>query len=283
MSNTVSTIIPYGYFSTHAGLQFSNDGRFLTYAGMTMACRPPPANVYLYDFQTGNNLLVSQNFIATGAANTGSDSPGISPNGRFVAYRSLATNVVPLDFNGVADLFLYDVSNNSTMLLSVNGAGDSSANGLSLKPVFSTDGRTLFFQSWASDLSAADFNNEQRHFRARSHRPARDGFPARFDQFRVRFLCANDSRRHFQPQSGHQLVPGFGRILSGAIQDQSHRLRLADSARQRDFYRRHRLCQRPIARARPKILPHCLDSSMIMKTSDRLVIEENRRRRFHAG
>ena len=29
----------------------------------------------------------------------------------------------------------------------------------SLKPVFSADGQTLFFQSWASDLSGNDFNN----------------------------------------------------------------------------------------------------------------------------
>ena len=159
VANTVSTINPSGSFSSHAGLQFSSDGRFLTYAGKTNSASGAP-NVFLYDFQTGNNLLVSQNFNAIGAANTNSDSPVISPNGRFIAYRSFATNIIPDDFNNVADLFIYDASNNATILVSVNGAGNSTADDRSLKPVFSSDSRTLFFQSWASDLSAADFNSD---------------------------------------------------------------------------------------------------------------------------
>ena len=158
-ANTVLTINPSGAFFSHAGLQFSSDGRFLTYAGKTNSASGAP-NVFLYDFQTGNNLLVSQNFNATGTANTNSDSPAISPNGRFVAYRSFATNIIPDDFNNVADLFIYDVSNNATILVSVNGAGNSTADDRSLKPVFSSDGQTLFFQSWASDLSTADFNSD---------------------------------------------------------------------------------------------------------------------------
>jgi hypothetical protein len=160
IANTVLTINPSGYFLSHAGLQFSSVGRFLTYAGTTNSGSSFAQNVYYYDFQTGNNLLVSQNFNATGAASTNSDSPVISPNGRFIAYRSFATNVVPNDFNNVADLFIYDASNHATILVSVNGAGNSTADDRSLKPVFSSDSRTLFFQSWASDLSAADFNSD---------------------------------------------------------------------------------------------------------------------------
>jgi len=159
VANTVSTINPSGSFSSHAGLQFSSDGRFLTYAGKTNSATGAP-NVFLYDFQTGNNLLISQNFNATGAANTNSDSPAISPNGRFIAYRSFATNIIPDDFNNVADLFIYDASNNATILVSVNGAGNSTADDRSLKPVFSSDSQTLFFQSWASDLSAPDCNSD---------------------------------------------------------------------------------------------------------------------------
>jgi hypothetical protein len=159
VSNTVLTINPSGYFLSHAGLQFSSDGRFLTYAGTTNNFGSLTPNVFLYDFQTGINLLVSQNFNATGAASANSDSPAISPNGRFIAYRSFATNIIPDDFNNVADLFIYDASNNATILVSVNGAGNSTADDRSLKPVFSSDCQTLFFQSWASDLSATDFNN----------------------------------------------------------------------------------------------------------------------------
>ncbi len=158
VSNTVSTINPIGYFSSHAGLQFSSNGRFLTYAGNISGSLTP--NVYLYDFQTGNNLLISQNFNAPGTASDNSDSPAISPNGRFIAYRSFATNVVPDDFNNVADLFIYDASNHATILVSVNGTGNYTADDRSLKPVFSGDSRTLLFQSWASDLFAPDFNSD---------------------------------------------------------------------------------------------------------------------------
>jgi hypothetical protein len=56
-------------------------------------------------------------------------------------------------------LFVYDAANNATILVSVNAAGKASAADRSLKPVFSADGRTLFFQSWAPDISGNDFNN----------------------------------------------------------------------------------------------------------------------------
>jgi Tol biopolymer transport system component len=144
-------------FPSHSGLQFSADGRFLVHAeGASWA---GTQNVHLYDLQTGTNLLVSQNFNSSSAANNSSDSPTISPDGRFVAYRSFANNIVPDDFNNVADVFIYDASNDATILVCVNASGSSTADDRSLQPVFSADGRTLFFQSWASDLSGNDFNN----------------------------------------------------------------------------------------------------------------------------
>jgi hypothetical protein len=157
VANTTLTINSNGYFLSHVGLQFSSDGRFLTYA-MAIG-NATNQNIYVYDFQAGTNLLVSQNFNSSGAANTNSDSPTISSDGRFIAYRSFASNIVPFDSNNVPDVFVYDTSNNATILVSVNAAGDSSADDRSLTPVFSADGRTLFFQSWASDISGDDFNN----------------------------------------------------------------------------------------------------------------------------
>ena len=164
VAQTTSTVGTSGYFlpQPRTGLQFSGDGLFLTYAEGTNG-NSRPQNVYLHNFQAGTDLLVNQSFNSSGAAgaatNTSSDSPVISPDGRFIAYRSTATNVVPEDFNNAADVFIYDVSNNATILVSVNTGGASTANSHSLKPVFSADGQTLFFQSWASDLSGNDFNN----------------------------------------------------------------------------------------------------------------------------
>ena len=159
VANTNLTINPSGAFFSNAGLQFSSDGRYLTYAGKTNSASGLPG-VYLYDFQTGTNLLVSQNFNSLAAANANSDSPAISSDDRFIAYRSFATNLVSMDSNNVADLFIYDAASNTTYLVSLNGAGNASATDRSLKPVFSGDSQTLYFQSWASDLSGNDFNSD---------------------------------------------------------------------------------------------------------------------------
>ncbi len=160
LANTATGVLSssvFPSFFSHANLRFSADGRFLACAATLQ--NSPVQNVYLYDSLAGTNLLVSQNFSGTGAANTNSDSPAISPDGRFIAYRSSASNIVPFDFNNDADVFLYDSSNNATILISVNAAGNASSADRSLKPAFSADGRTLFFQSWSSDISAGDFNS----------------------------------------------------------------------------------------------------------------------------
>ena len=159
VAHITSTVGTYGYFlpQPRTGLQFSGDGRFLAYATLTVS--DIRHDVYLYDFQTGTNLLVSQNFNSPIVGGAGSDSPAISPDGRYIAYRSTSTNIIAQDYNNAADVFIYDVSNNATILVSVDATGASTANSPSLRPVFSADGQTLLFQSWASDLSGNDFNN----------------------------------------------------------------------------------------------------------------------------
>ena len=158
VANTMVTVNATGTFLSHAGLRFSNDGRFLTYA-TTASASATNQSVYLYDLQAGTNLLVSQNFSSLATNNAGADSPNISPDGRFIAYRSFATNLAAMDSNNVADLYLYDSASNATYLVSLNASGNSAGADRSLKPVFSGDSQTLYFQSWASDLSGNDYNN----------------------------------------------------------------------------------------------------------------------------
>jgi Tol biopolymer transport system component len=148
--------------AAHAGLRFSADSRFLAYA--TIAAQSPTdtngvSDIYLYDFQNRTNLLISLSCASPGAPNGPSDSPEISADGRFVAYRSSASDIVPGDTNGLSDVFLYDRTNDLTTLLSVNRFGTSSGNNRSFAPLFSGDGGTLIFQSAASDLTPGDFNN----------------------------------------------------------------------------------------------------------------------------
>jgi hypothetical protein len=59
----------------------------------------------------------------------------------------------------VPDIFLYDRSSGATTLITASRFDGSSADNRSLGPMFSGDGRTLVFESRASDLIANDFNN----------------------------------------------------------------------------------------------------------------------------
>jgi Tol biopolymer transport system component len=153
-ANTSRTI---GQVASGSGskLRFSGDGRFLVY----VAPQSSTNQVYLYDFQTPTNTLVSGNYGAGGAAYGSSDSPDISADGRFVAYHSAAANIVQGDTNGLPDLFLYDRLAGATTLLSTSRFGNTSADNRSLTPVFSGDGQTLVLQSCGSDLVAQDFNH----------------------------------------------------------------------------------------------------------------------------
>jgi len=143
----------------HTGPQFSGDARFLVYSttnALVALDTNRIADVYLYDFITRSNFLVSQSNL-TGAPNGPSDSPAISPDGRFVAYRSFVTNIISGVTNSIPNVFLYDRQAGATTLLSANASG-TTGNNRSLAPLFSGDGQTVVFQSWASDLVPQDFN-----------------------------------------------------------------------------------------------------------------------------
>lgn len=138
-----------------SGLQFSSSGNRLTYS------RPLNSTnqVYLYDLQTGTTLLVSRTASLSPPA-APSDSPDISADGRLVVYRSFATDIVPLAVtNGTPNLFLYDSQTDSNSLLSESRYHPGYADNRGASPIFSSDGRTLAFQSVASDLASADFNH----------------------------------------------------------------------------------------------------------------------------
>ena len=57
-----------------------------------------------------------------------SDAQSISANGRFVAFRSAASNLVPDDTNGVTDIFVHDRWLGTTERVSVSTAGEQGNN-----------------------------------------------------------------------------------------------------------------------------------------------------------
>jgi Tol biopolymer transport system component len=152
-------LIATGYpIGSRVGLRFSADARFLTYAAAPSAAGTN--QVYLYDFATKSNLLVSARFGTATGGNAASDWPEISADGRFIAYRSFATNLLAVrTSNTVPSLFLYDLLAGSSTLLSASSLTGGPSDNRSLSPVLSADGQTLLFQSWASDLVPGDFNH----------------------------------------------------------------------------------------------------------------------------
>src|SRR5262249_38870116 len=78
-------------------------------------------------------------------------------NGQIVAFYSAATNLVAGDTNGFSDVFVRDLANGLTELVSV-ATGGAHANGPSYFPSISADGRLVVFQSLASNLVDDDTN-----------------------------------------------------------------------------------------------------------------------------
>jgi Tol biopolymer transport system component len=140
------------------GFHFSASGDRLVY-GRVLGAFNSTNQVYIYDFLSGTNLLISHNASLLPAYGR-SDSPDISPDGRFVVYRSFANDIVSLPpNNGAPNLFLYDSLTDSNSLLSASSFESGYADNRSALPSFSGDGRMLVFQSNASDLAGSDFNH----------------------------------------------------------------------------------------------------------------------------
>jgi uncharacterized repeat protein (TIGR01451 family) len=81
----------------------------------------------------------------------------ISADGRYVVFYSTASNLVSGDTNGTTDVFVRDRLTGQTERVSVASDG-TQANGMSVNPTFSADGRYIAFASRASNLVAGDTN-----------------------------------------------------------------------------------------------------------------------------
>ena len=104
----------------------------------------------------GNTTRVSVASDGT-QANGGSFTPSISADGRYVAFASIAVNLVSGDTNGVQDIFVHDRQTGQTTRVSV-ASGGAQANGPSFDPSISADGRYVAFRSGADNLVSGDTN-----------------------------------------------------------------------------------------------------------------------------
>ncbi|MDQ1612242.1 MAG: hypothetical protein QOG00_2173 [Pyrinomonadaceae bacterium] len=119
-------------------------------------------DVFVRDVAAGVTKLVTANAAGTGSGNSFSaaNEVSISADGRFVTFDSSATDLVAGITSGeTQDVFVRDVQQSQTTLVSPNlqrtRGGNSSSSGITI----SADGSTVVFTSFATDLVATDTNN----------------------------------------------------------------------------------------------------------------------------
>ena len=113
-------------------------------------------DVFVLDRQSGRTTLVSVSSQGV-QANDDAGAPSISADGRYVAFDSYASNLVPGDLNGLSDVFLHDRTTGETRRISVDSTGIEALD-MSFNPSLSADGRFVAFASYANNLVPGDTN-----------------------------------------------------------------------------------------------------------------------------
>jgi Tol biopolymer transport system component len=146
------------------GGTLSPDGRFVAFGSWIKSATGPSLGLFLHNMATGTTERID-------VSDAGAPSNGltffmcsISAGGRYVAFASQASNLVPGDTNNTWDIFVHDRTLNTTRRISVSAAGAQS-NGESAYPAISSDGHTVVFISAASNLIPNDTNGQMDVFR----------------------------------------------------------------------------------------------------------------------
>jgi len=143
-----------------SSLVISADGRYVAFTSAASNLVDQDTNgfrdVFLHDRQTGATQRVS---VGTGGSqgNNDSDNPVIAGDGRYVAFDSVAPNLVDADTNATDDVFVRDRWTATTTRVSVDSEG-MEGNSNSQFPSSTVDGRHVTFVSQASNLVAGDTN-----------------------------------------------------------------------------------------------------------------------------
>ncbi len=153
----------------------SADGRFVAFASDSTDLLPDgnlPGQVFVADVASGGFTLVSVSSAGV-PGNRSSSQPSLSADGRFVAFSSNSSNLVPGEPLGdqTADIYVHDRDADQDGRFDEAGAirtqiaslssGEEKANNHSGSPAMSGDGRVVAFLSSATNLSLEDTNNAQ--------------------------------------------------------------------------------------------------------------------------
>lgn len=152
-----------------SGGAISGDGRYMAYWSNATNLVPGDTNgswdVFVRDRDAdGDRIYDERGAVRTGRATVTSRGAQASPNhsayrgldisanGRYVAFDSEATDLVPRDTNGQQDVFVRDLRTGRTVRVSLSGAG-AQGDGRSHAPSISADGRYVAFGSTATTIA----------------------------------------------------------------------------------------------------------------------------------
>jgi Tol biopolymer transport system component len=145
----------------------SGNGRyvvFVSYANNLVAGdRDNGPDVFVRDLHTGVTTIASvsstgQPQVWVNLLNAVIDSIAISADGRYVAFGSAATTLVPGDTNLAMDVFVRDLKTKTTTRVDVSPSGGQTAQGTVHGLSMSADGRYVAFASASPDLVGGDTN-----------------------------------------------------------------------------------------------------------------------------
>ena len=140
----------------------SADGRYVAFesgsSNMVANDTNNQDDIFVRD-RTGGTT-VRANVSASGTqANAETEGAVISANGRFVAFRSWADNLVPGDTGGNTDIFVRDLVSATTTIANLTNGGGQDNDG-ARQAAMSADGRYVAFASESTDLVPDDTNNQ---------------------------------------------------------------------------------------------------------------------------
>lgn len=143
------------------GSTISADGRFIAYSSNATNLTTDPdtgfRDVFVRDLDAGRTMKASVGRNGN-EADSGAIGPSLSDHGRFVSFRSDATDLVAGDTNGQDDIFVRDLIRTTTTRVNVSSDGEQTVGAGSYHAAVNGDGRYVVFMSDAANLVPGDTN-----------------------------------------------------------------------------------------------------------------------------
>jgi hypothetical protein len=156
-------------------------------------------DVFVHNRTTHKTKLVSLSAREI-QGNSGSHSPTVSADGRFVSFVSTASNLVPRD-TSTDDIFVRDLLKGTTERVSESSTGEPGNSSSTLASI-SANGRWVVFQSFASNLVPGDTNG---HFDVFIH-DRKTGL--------TELVSVNSDEEQGDAPSSRPTVSGNGRLVA---------------------------------------------------------------------